>query len=118
MTRMVNINGSLVPGDQPVITLDNRAYRFGDGLFESIRVIKGAPCFIDAHWRLTTGAELLHIALPAKLDRAAFERSILELVMSNGVESGRCRFTLYRGGIRELPARKRRRWFYIRTHRA
>lgn len=99
MTLMVNLNGSLVPGDQPVITLDNRAYRFGDGLFESIRVIKGTPCFIDAHWaRLTTGAELLHIKVPAKLDRAAFERSILELVSANGIESGRCRFTLYRDG--------------------
>ena len=99
MTQLVNINGSLVPGDQPVIGLDNRAYRFGDGLFESIRVIKGMPCFIDAHWaRLTTGAELLHIKVPATLDRAAFERSIVELVAANEIESGRCRFTLYRGG--------------------
>lgn len=99
MSQMVNINGELVPGDQPVIGLDNRAFHYGDGLFESIRVIKGTPCFIDAHWaRLTTGAELLRIKVPAKLDRAAFERSILELVQANGIESGRCRLTLYRGG--------------------
>jgi len=99
MTQMVNINGSLVPGDQPVITLDNRAFHYGDGLFESIRIIRGMPCFIDAHWaRLTTGAELLRIKVPVALDRAAFERSILELVQANGIESGRCRFTLFRDG--------------------
>src|SRR5436189_4861217 len=99
MTRKVNINGELVPGDRPVITLDNRAFHYGDGLFESIRVLGGMPRFLDAHWaRLSTGAELLRIKLLASLDRAAFERSILELAQANGIESGRCRFTLYRAG--------------------
>ncbi|MEO8588515.1 MAG: aminotransferase class IV [Flavobacteriales bacterium] len=99
MTSMVNINGQVVPGDRPVITLDNRAFRYGDGLFESIRVVRGAPCFIDAHWaRLTTGAELLRIKVPPQLDRPGFERAILELVQANSIDSGRCRFTLYRGG--------------------
>lgn len=99
MRELVNINGEVVPGDKPVITLNNRAFHFGDGLFESMRVVDGKACFLDAHWaRLTTGAALLQIELPAGLDRAGFERQINELVQRTGHVSGRCRFTLYRSG--------------------
>ncbi|HRF80753.1 MAG TPA: aminotransferase class IV [Flavobacteriales bacterium] len=97
MSLLVNLNGTVMPGDKPVITLDNRAFHFGDGLFESLRVVDGKPCFVDAHWaRLTTGAALLRIDLPANLDRASFERYIVELVERTGHTSARCRFTLFR----------------------
>lgn len=99
MKSLVNINGLLQPGDAPALPLDNRAFHFGDGLFESIRVVNGKPCFIDAHWaRLTTGASVLRIELPAGFDRAGFERAILDLITATGISSGRCRFTLYRSG--------------------
>ena len=99
MKDLVNINGEVVPGDKPVITLDNRAFHYGDGLFESLRIVNGKPCFADAHWaRMTTGAELLHITLPKGLDRNSFERYIHELGQRTGHVSGRCRSTLFRGG--------------------
>jgi len=99
MKQLVNVNGTLHPANEPVLYVDNRAYHFGDGLFESMRVVNGRPCFVDAHWaRLTTGAELLRIELPAGMDRASFERSIVELVAATSITSGRCRFTLFRGG--------------------
>ncbi len=99
MRTLVNVNGEVLPGDRPSMVLNNRAFHFGDGLFESIRIVDGAPCFLDAHWaRLTTGAELLRIELPASLDRSTFERHIRELVASTGLASARCRFTLFRAG--------------------
>lgn len=99
MKDLVNVNGEVVPGDKPAITLDNRAFHYGDGLFESLRLVDGRPCFVDAHWaRLTTGAALLRITLPPTLDRANFERWIVELSKLTGRDSARCRFTLYRGG--------------------
>lgn len=99
MSMLVNINGTLVPAEGPVIGLDNRAFHFGDGLFESLRIVNGRPCFVDPHWaRLTTGAALLRITLPATVDRAGFERQILELVERTGIRNGRCRFTLFRSG--------------------
>lgn len=97
MKDLVNMNGEVVHGDKPVITLDNRAYHFGDGLFETIRIVDGKPCFVDAHWaRMVTGAGLLRIDLPKGLDRTSFERWIIELVQRTGHVSGRCRFTLFR----------------------
>lgn len=99
MKDLVNINGELVPGNGPVIPLANRAFHFGDGLFESLRVVDGRPSFVDTHWaRLTTGAALLRITIPKTLDLRAFERSIDELVKRTGIVNGRCRFTLFRAG--------------------
>ena len=51
MAQFVILNGELMPGDKPVVTLDNRAFHYGDGVFESIRVVQGKGCFLDAHWR-------------------------------------------------------------------
>ncbi len=99
MNEFVNNNGQVVPGDQPVISLDNRAFHFGDGLFESMRVIDGRVRFLEPHWaRLTSGAELLRITLPQHLTMASLEQMIHELVEKTGHRSARCRLTLYRGG--------------------
>ncbi|MBP6392052.1 MAG: aminotransferase class IV [Flavobacteriales bacterium] len=97
MDRFVDLNGALMPADKPVITLDNRAFHYGDGLFESIRVLRGRPCFMDAHWaRLVECCALLRIDLPAGFDRDGAEHAIVRLSERNGVLSGRCRLTIYR----------------------
>ncbi|MBK8338810.1 MAG: aminotransferase class IV [Flavobacteriales bacterium] len=97
MDLFVDLNGALMPADKPVITLDNRAFHYGDGLFESIRVLRGRPCFMDAHWaRLVECCTLLRIDLPVGFDRDGAERAIVRLAEHNGVVSGRCRLTIYR----------------------
>jgi branched-subunit amino acid aminotransferase/4-amino-4-deoxychorismate lyase len=97
MTSYVIINGELREGDKPVITLDNRAFHYGDGIFESIRVVRGVPCFLDAHWaRLTEGMKVMRIQHPAKLDRASMERYLIQLVTRCGLQNGRARLTVYR----------------------
>ncbi|MEZ4756498.1 MAG: aminotransferase class IV [Flavobacteriales bacterium] len=99
MRNWINHNGTLLPAEGPVLSVDNRAFHFGDGLFESIRIVHGRPCFMDHHWaRLSTGAGVLRIELPAGLDQAGAERQVKELVERTGVVSGRVRLTLYRSG--------------------
>ncbi len=97
MTPHVILNGELCEADKPVITLDNRAYHFGDGLFESIRVVRGRPCFLDAHWaRLVEGMKVLRIQQPKDLDRETLERYIVQLVARCGLPNGRARLTVFR----------------------
>jgi branched-chain amino acid aminotransferase len=99
MKDLVNINGTLQPADRPWVTLDNRGYRFGDGLFETMRVVQGEPCFVDAHWaRLVSSADMLSIKIPPGLDRSSFEGYLRGLVEGTGHRSARCRLTLYRSG--------------------
>ena len=83
----------------PAIEAQLDAFHFGDGLFESIRVVGGKPCFLDAHWaRMSTGADLLRITLPKGFDRQRFGEAVQAIIEKSGITSGRMRFTLFRGG--------------------
>jgi branched-chain amino acid aminotransferase len=97
MAEHAILNGELVPADKPVITLDNRAFHYGDGVFESIRVVKGKGCFLDGHWaRLVGGMKILHIEQPAKLDRQSLETYIASLVEACELPNSRARLTVFR----------------------
>ncbi|MBL7984681.1 MAG: aminotransferase class IV [Flavobacteriales bacterium] len=97
MADHVILNGTVLPGDQPVSTLDNRAFHYGDGLFESIRVVDGKGCFLDAHWaRLQEGMKVLHLEQHPKLDRAALDRYLTALVEACATPNARARLTVYR----------------------
>lgn len=97
MAAYLNINGQLCPADQPVIRMDNRAFHYGDGIFETMRVVRGRACFLDAHWaRLTEGLRVLRIELPANMGREALEQAIHELVERNESPNARCRLSVFR----------------------
>ncbi|MCB0794104.1 MAG: aminotransferase class IV [Flavobacteriales bacterium] len=99
MRQWVNFNGQLMPADEPVITLDNRAFHYGDGLFESMRVIDGRTSFLPTHWaRLTEGCKVLRIDVPTGLTPETLEKQIGELVERNGTPNARCRLSVFRHG--------------------
>lgn len=58
---MVLINGE----ESDHITINDRGFQYGDGLFETIAVIKGRPIFLEQHLqRLTEGCSKLNIPKP------------------------------------------------------
>ncbi len=77
----------------------NRAMKYGDGLFESIRVINGEPQLLDLHLkRLQEGAKTLKIELTiAKINE--IKTCLTQLLIRNEIEKGGVlRLTVYRGG--------------------
>ena len=91
------VNGELVPGGRPAIGLDNRAFHYADGLFESIRVVNGKACFLEAHWtRLVEGMKVLRIEPPRGLDERSLVNFITRLVEECGLPNGRLRLTVFR----------------------
>ncbi len=92
MSRQVLVDGE--PHAQ--IPVFDRGFRFGDGLFETIAVVRGRPLLWDRHLaRLAHGAERLGIAMPPlSLWRAEAERlcraaarsgdAVLRLVLTRG----------------------------------
>ncbi len=97
MEGAVIVNGELVPGGQAAISLDNRAFHYADGLFESIRVVNGKACFLDAHWsRLVEGMKVLRIQQPKGLDQQTLVTCINRLVEECMLPNGRLRLTVFR----------------------
>lgn len=97
MEGAVIVNGALVPGGQAAISLDNRAFHYADGLFESIRIVNGKACFLDAHWtRLIEGMKVLRIQQPKNLDERSLVAYITQLVEACELPNGRARLTVFR----------------------
>ena len=60
-------NGHLVSIYEPAIPFANRAFRYGDALFESIRLCNGKIMFIRDHIvRLKLGMTVLRMNVPAE----------------------------------------------------
>lgn len=94
----VNNNGKIWPRESAQITSQSRAFMYGDGVFESIRVFNGKAINLNAHFmRLKKGAEALCIDIPVFFDSTFLSLKIEELLMlSKLFEGGRCRVSLDR----------------------
>lgn len=96
---VVCINGRFVPTDEPVLLAANRSYRYGDGLFETIKVKAGELLLPDYHFdRLYKSLHLLQYEMPALFLRQRTENEILQLCKKNRCESlARVRLSVFRG---------------------
>ncbi|MBL4625403.1 MAG: aminotransferase class IV [Flavobacteriales bacterium] len=92
----INYNGNLLAEDQPIFDINNRGFRYGDALFETIRVINGEPCFFQNHFeRLREGMQLLEMNL--NLSAAQLLDEVYKLIQSNNIgEGARLRITVVR----------------------
>jgi branched-chain amino acid aminotransferase len=96
----VFLNGRIVPEEQAVVSVFDRSFLYGDGLFETLRVFNSQPFRWHQHWeRLQHGAEFLNLKLP--FPSAALRASAAELISRNRLPDSLLRLTLSRGvGIR------------------
>ncbi len=98
MNQYVNNNGVLIPAASYSIMSGNRAYLYGDGLFESIRVLNGRAINLDNHFkRLVAGMEALQMNPPVHFTVEHFSEEIQTLVDENKItQGGRVRFSIDR----------------------
>jgi len=91
-------NGKFVLADSPVLQVDNRAFLYGDGLFETIRVVNGNPCFFEEHFqRLQEGIKALKMQVSESFTADRLLENCKLLLSKNGYESGcRLRLTVFR----------------------
>jgi len=61
----VNNNGAILPNKGATIAAGNRSYLYGDGLFESVRIMNGKPNNLENHYnRLVQGAKAIKMRFP------------------------------------------------------
>jgi branched-subunit amino acid aminotransferase/4-amino-4-deoxychorismate lyase len=93
----INFNGELVPANSRLLTVANRGFRYGDGLFESMRLMKGKLKFADLHAdRLQKGMKALHLEGYSQMDSWFLNEKCEELALRNKIKHGRLRLTVYR----------------------
>ncbi|WP_461451798.1 aminotransferase class IV [Mucilaginibacter sp.] len=98
----INFNGEILPADTPLLTTANRGFKYGDGLFESMRMFKGELKFSDLHAdRLQRGMKALKIDGYSQMDAWFLKTKVEELAIRNKAKHGRIRLTVYRdaGGL-------------------
>lgn len=93
-------NDEFISSDQPVLTAQNRGFRYGDGLFESMRMCNGKLRFAEEHAdRLKAGMKALKIDGGNLLDEYFLRQKTAELCRRNKFkENVRFRLTVYRDG--------------------
>jgi branched-chain amino acid aminotransferase len=98
-TGLINYNGTLVPASQALLTADNRGFRYGDGLFETMLVQNDRVRLGDYHFqRLFNGMRLLRFELPPLFTPERLEQQILEVATANRhMERSRARLIIFRG---------------------
>lgn len=88
-----------MPADEPVFLASNRGYRYGDGLFETIKVKQGKILLADHHFdRLFSGLALLKFEISRLFLRQRTEEEILSLCKKNNCGTlARIRLSVFKG---------------------
>lgn len=93
----INFNGEILPADTKVMPVTNRSFKYGDGLFESMRMLKGQLKFAKEHAdRLQKGMKALKMDGYSQMDSWFIKEKAEQLASVNKIKHGRLRLTVYR----------------------
>ncbi len=94
---MINFNGTIVSEDANILT-QNRAFLYGDAVFETVKIINNKILFLEDHYfRLMSSMRVVRMEIPMNFTMEYLEEQILSLVAKNQVvHSSRARITIYR----------------------
>ncbi len=96
--KYVNHNGKLRSADKPLLYADNRSFRYGDGLFETVRIYNERMPLWPLHYqRLRKGMTVLGSQAPAEWTEEALREQLLKTARKNKMEdNARLRITVWR----------------------
>lgn len=94
---MINFNGTIVSQDANILT-QNRAFLYGDAVFETVKVINNKILFLEDHYfRLMASMRVVRMEIPMNFTMEYLEEQILSVIKVNQSErSSRARITVYR----------------------
>jgi len=99
---MINLSGTLINKSKGILNVTNRAFKYGDALFETIKVKKSKCYFIEDHYfRLMASMRMLRMEIPMSFTLEFFEEEINATLEQNNLADARVRFTVFRkdGGL-------------------
>ncbi len=92
-------DGKILRSGGALISPDNRSFRYGDGFFETLKLVNGRLQLAEEHMeRLFSSLSLLQFEPPAYFTPAYLKEHIVALAKKNGHEKlARVRLTIFRG---------------------
>ena len=98
MNVFINFNGSIIRSDKKIVGANNRGLRYGDGLFETIKVINNKIILQKYHFeRLFAGIKLLQFECPVFFTEENLSAQIIALCKKNNHQNARIRLMIFRG---------------------
>ena len=105
---MINFNGTITAAETNLL-VNNRAFLYGDGVFESMKIVDQKVLFLEDHYfRLMASMRIVRMEIPMNFTMEFFEEQILSLAKANNCsDSARVRVTVYRNeGGNYLPLQR------------
>lgn len=99
---MINLNGIHFSESENILKANNRAFKYGDALFETVKIKNLKVCFIEDHYfRLMASMRMLRMEIPMNFTLEFFENELIKTVKYNNLENARVRFSVFRieGGL-------------------
>ena len=100
---MVNFNGALIAENEVKLSTQNRAFKYGDAIFETIKVVNGKVVFLEDHYfRLMASMRMLRMKIPMEFTLEFLQEEITKVVKELPEASMyRIRLTVFRkdGGL-------------------
>ncbi|MBP6549841.1 MAG: aminotransferase class IV [Flavobacterium sp.] len=102
---MINFNGTIGSNQADLLT-QNRAFLYGDAVFETVRIVNSKILFLEDHYfRLMSSMRVIRMEIPMNFTMEYLEEQILALATAkNLTAAARARITVYRNdGGHYLP---------------
>ena len=100
---MINFNGELLYPENIKLTSENRGFKYGDAIFETIKVINNKVVFWEDHYfRLMASMRMLRMKIPMEFTLEFLEKEILKTVaVQDDAPTFRVRLNVFRkdGGL-------------------
>lgn len=92
-------NDIIISSENFHFSSDNRAFKYGDGIFESIFVHHFSAPFFQYHFqRIMSGMKMMKFQIPQTWTIEFFINIINRLAKKNDVENARCKIIIWRAG--------------------
>lgn len=100
---MINYNGNIIASEELKLSNENRAFKYGDGIFETVKIQNQKIVFWEDHYfRLMASMRMMRMKIPMKFTLEFLEAEILKVLEAEGItQISRARLTVYRkdGGL-------------------
>ncbi len=99
---MINFNGEIIEKESTILSCKNRAFKYGDALFETLKIQNSKINLLESHcFRLMASMRMLRMEIPMSFSLEFFQTEILKTVDENELTNARVRYTVYRndGGL-------------------